>query len=122
MIVQGLLLGCLFLPAGAESNQQTLTQERVVKTLQQYILEHSAWLPDQIEVNLYSFSPLTMPAGEVNIVLLKQNRGITPGRHHFLLGVQINGREEARVWVDADVKVFADVVVTSQPLAHYEPI
>jgi flagella basal body P-ring formation protein FlgA len=36
--------------------------------------------------------------------------------------VQINGREEARLWIDADVKVFVEVLVTSQPLAHFEPL
>ncbi|MBI3758043.1 MAG: hypothetical protein HY267_08710, partial [Deltaproteobacteria bacterium] len=122
VIVHGLLLGFLAVTAGAEGNPQTLTPERVAKAVQQYILEHSAWRPDQVEIDLHSFSPLTMPEGQVEIVFLKQNRGVTPGRHRFLLGVQVNSREEARMWVDADVKVFTEVVVTSQPLAHYESL
>jgi flagellar basal body P-ring formation protein FlgA len=121
-LIQGLLLGCLALSATAESKPQLLTQERVAQTLQRYILEHSAWRSDQVEVDLHSFSPLAVPEGEIGIVVLKPNLGVTPGRHSFLLGVQVNGREEARVWVDTDVKVFTEVVVTSQPLAHLEPI
>jgi flagella basal body P-ring formation protein FlgA len=122
MIAQGLLLGCLSFSAGAEGDRQMLTQDRVVQALRQYVLEHSAWRPDQVEVDLHAFTPLSTPDGEVEIVFLKQDRGPTPGRHHFLLGARVNGREETRVWIDADVKVFEKVVVTSQPLAHYEAI
>lgn len=122
VLIQGLLLGCVALSASAEDKPQALTQERVVQTLQRYILEHSAWQSDQVEVALRSFSPLAMPEGKIGVVVLKPNVGVTPGRHSFLIGVQVNGREEARVWVDADVKVFAEVVVTSQPLARLEPV
>src|SRR5262249_2873718 len=103
--MQGLLLGCVALSAGAEVKPQALTQERVAQTLRRYILEHSAWRSDQIEVTLRSFSSPALPEGEIGVVVLKPNLGVTPGRHSFLLGVQVNGREEARVWVDTDVKV-----------------
>ncbi len=122
VIVLGLLWERVALPVGAEGNQQMVTQERVVQALRQYILEHSAWRPEQVDVTLYSFAPLPTPEGEMELTFLKQSHGLTPGRHRFLLGVQVNGREETRLWIDAEVKVFTEVVVTSQPLAHYEAI
>jgi flagella basal body P-ring formation protein FlgA len=101
---------------------QLLSPERVAETLRQYVLERSAWRPEQVEVILRSFSPPTLPTGVVDLVVLKPTRGITPGLRRFLIAAQVNGREEARLWVDSDIQVFEEVVVTSQPLAHYETL
>jgi flagella basal body P-ring formation protein FlgA len=121
-VLLGVLLGSPTLLVQAENNQRMLTQDRVIAALRQYIREHSVWSPEQVEVVLQSFTPTPLPEGEIEIDFLKQTQGLTPGRHRFLLGVQINGREEARLWIDADVKVFVEVLVTSQPLAHFEPL
>jgi len=98
----------------------SLSQDSVAQVLRQYILERSGWRPEQVEVVLRSFTPPTIPAGTVDLVVLKPTRGVTPGLHRFLVGVQVNGREEARIWIDSDIQVFAEVVVTSQPIAQYE--
>jgi flagella basal body P-ring formation protein FlgA len=110
------------LSAKTEGNEQILSQERVVETLRQYVLERSAWRPDQVEVVLRSFTSPMLPDGAIDLVVLKPTRGVTPGLHRFLVATQVNGREEARLWIDSDVQVFENVVVTSQPLAHYEPV
>jgi flagella basal body P-ring formation protein FlgA len=110
------------LSAKTEDDKQPLSQERVVETLRQYVLERSAWRPDQVEVVLRSFTPPMLPDGAIDMVVLKPTRGATPGLRRFLVAVQVNGREEARLWIDSDVQVFENVVVTSQPLAHYEPV
>ena len=109
--------GCL-----AEESDQILSPECVVETLQQYVLEHSVWQPEQVEIFLRSFSPPSLPKGTVGLAVLKPTRGVTPGPRHFLISAQVDGREEARFWVDSEIQVFEDVVVTSQPLAHYETI
>lgn len=106
----------------ADVDTPTLSQERVVETLRHYVLERSVWRPDQVDIVLRSFTPPPAPEGNVELVVLKPTRGITPGLHRFLVAVHVNGQEEMRLWVDSDVRVFEDVVVTSQPLAHYEPI
>lgn len=118
-----LLLSLVFPPsANTADNEQSLSQAQVVETLRQYVLERSAWRPDQVEVVLRSFTPPKLPDGRIEVVVLKPTRGVTPGLRRFLVAVQVNGREEARLWIDSEVQVFENVVVTSQPLAHYEPV
>jgi flagella basal body P-ring formation protein FlgA len=102
--------------------KQPLSPEQVTAALQRYVLAQSAWRPEQVEIVLGSSSLPLVAAGVVDFVVLKPNRGVTPGLHRFLMSARVNGKEEARFWVDADLHVFAEVVVTSQPLAHYEPI
>ena len=84
----------------ANGKGQPLSQERVVETVRRYVLERSAWRPDQVEVLLRSFSPPTLPEGEVALTVLKPTRGVTPGLRRFLVAVHVNGREEVRLWVD----------------------
>ncbi|MGE0680717.1 MAG: flagellar basal body P-ring formation chaperone FlgA [Candidatus Binatia bacterium] len=110
------------LSAKTDGARQSLSQERVVETLREYVLERSAWRPDQVEIVLRSFTPSTLPDGAIDLVVLKPTRGVTPGLRRFLVAVQVNGREEARLWIDSEVQVFENVVVTSQPLAHYESV
>lgn len=121
-----LILSALFLLVSpciaADGNTQTLSPERVTETLRRYVLERSAWRPEQVEVSLRSLTPVTLPEGQTEVQVLKPNRGITPGLHRFLVSAQVNGREEARFWVDSTIRVFTEVVVTSQPLASYESV
>lgn len=106
----------------AEEGGQILSPERVVEAVRQHVLDRSVWRPEQVEILLRSFTPPSLPSGAVELTILKPTRGVTPGPRHFLVSAQVNGREEARFWVDSEIQVFDNVVVTSQPLAHYEPI
>ena len=122
-----LLLLAVFLACGVSSRRvegagPPLSQEQVTRSIRQYVLEHSVWRADQVEIVLRSFSPPSLPEGEVEIAILKPTRGITPGLHRFLMSIQVNGQEEARSWIDSDVRVFEEVVIASQPLARYDPL
>jgi flagella basal body P-ring formation protein FlgA len=110
------------LSAKTEDDKEALSQERVVEALRRYVLERSAWRADQVEIILRSFVPPPVPKGVTHLVVLKPTRGVTPGLHRFLVAVRVDGRAEARLWVDSEVQVFDEVVVTSQPLAHYEVV
>jgi len=120
LVVLSVMLGLCPIGVDAERERLPLAPERVTETLRRYVLEQSAWQPEQVEVVLRSFTPPAIPNDAVDLVILKPNRGITPGVRRFLLSARVNGREEGRFWVDAEVRVFANVIVTSQPLAHYE--
>lgn len=107
---------------GTGGEGQTLTKERVEETLRRYLVEHSPWQPSQIEVELHSFPPLSLPSGPVTMRIVKPTRGITPGTRRFLLAISVGGQEEARLWVETEIRVFGEVIVTSRPLAHHETI
>ena len=118
---------CLFLclfPTRAQAGEggQVLTKEKVEAALRHYVLKQGPWQPTQIEVEVRSFAPLSLPSGQVGLRILKPRKGITPGPHSFLLAVEVEGKEATRVWVPAEIRVFGEVVVTSHPLAHYEAI
>ncbi|MBI3304556.1 MAG: flagellar basal body P-ring formation protein FlgA [Deltaproteobacteria bacterium] len=106
--------------AGREG--QVVTKEQVEESLHHYVVEQGPWQSSQIEVGVRSFTPLPLPGGRVEVRIVKPNRGITPGQRRFLLAVEVEGQERARVWVEVEVRVFGEVVVTSRPLAHYETI
>ena len=105
---------------GAGIQEQTLTKERVELILRQYVLARAPWKPENIEVRLVPFQPVTVPPGELSLRVLKPNQSLVPGLHSFLVAVDIAGREETRVWVKTEIKVFEEVVVSSVPLAHHD--
>ncbi len=49
--------------------------------------------------------------------MLKPNQGITPGTTNFLLALDVAGKEQQRLWIKTEVRVFEEVVVSSTPLA-----
>jgi flagella basal body P-ring formation protein FlgA len=106
--------------AGAQT--QSLTKEMIEPVLRQYVVANGPWKADNVELRITPFQSVSVPAGPVSYKVLKPVKGITPGLHNFLLSADIGGKEEARVWIKADVRVFEDVVVSSYPLAHHETI
>jgi flagella basal body P-ring formation protein FlgA len=54
--------------------------------------------------------------------VLRPVDGISPGQQSFLIAAESGGKEEARLWVKADVRIFEEVVVSSQPLLANEII
>jgi len=113
-----------FLLAGgsAAGKEQVLTREKVEAALHRIILQRGPWQPEEIEVRVSSFTPLSLPPGRVNFRVLKPQRGITPGFRSFLLEVIVEGKEQTRVWVRSEIRVIREVVVISRPLARYQVI
>jgi hypothetical protein len=63
------------------------------------------------------FQPVSLPEGAPNLRVLRPLNGISPGQQNFLIAAESGGKEHARLWVKAEVRVFAEVVVSSQSLA-----
>lgn len=104
------------------AGEQMLTGEKMAAALQQYVLEKGPWKPSDVEVRISGFKPLALPPGPVKLRVLRPVKGVTPGTHSFFVAADVGGKEEAKTWVRAEVRVYADVVVSSAPLAHHEPV
>jgi flagella basal body P-ring formation protein FlgA len=118
-----LVAALFFLPiARAEGQAQSLTREQIEAALRQHVISNGPWKPENVELRIASFQPVSVAAGSVNYRILKPAKGITPGLHSFLVAAEIAGREEARLWIKADIRIFEEVVVTSYPLAHHETV
>jgi flagella basal body P-ring formation protein FlgA len=116
-----MLLACSTL-VRAEHAGQVLTREQIEAALQQHVLERGPWQADQVELTVRSFSPLSLPDGEVDVEVLKPTDGVTPGPRRFLLAISVNGEEVERRWIQAELRVFADVIVAARSLAYHETI
>jgi flagellar basal body P-ring formation protein FlgA len=109
-------------PAWAEHAGQVLTREQVEAVLQQHVLERGPWRADQVELTARAFSPLSLPDGAVDVQVLKPTDGVAPGQRRFLLAIAVNGEEIERRWVQAELRVFDDVIVAARSLAYHETI
>jgi flagella basal body P-ring formation protein FlgA len=106
--------------AAPVSGAVVLTLERVGTALQRHAVDHGPWKAENVEVRVLHFRPVSLPAGTVNLRVLRPVNGFSPGQQSFLVAVESGGIEHARLWVKADVRVFEEVVVSSQPLASQE--
>ena len=108
--------------AHAGNQGQTLTKERIEAVLRQYVLERAAWKPENVEVRLVPLQPITVPLGQLSFRVLRPNQSLPPGLNSFLVSVDVAGKEEARLWLKTEIRIFDDVVVSSVPLAHHEVV
>ena len=115
-------LAALGTMAQAEAQQQSLSREKVEAVLQQYVLANAPWKPENVEVRVLPFQAISLPAGAVSYRIVNSNRGVTPGLHSFLVAADVAGKEAAKIWIKSEIKVFDEVVVSSYPLAHHEPV
>lgn len=110
----------LLVIAAPVSGAVILSPERVGTALQRYAVEHGPWKAENVEVRVLHFQPVSLPAGAVNLRVLRPVNGFSPGQQSFLIAAESGGTVHARLWVKADVRVFEEVVVSSQALASQE--
>jgi len=113
------LFSVVFIPEN-DAQAQALTQEKMDTVVRQYVLGNGPWKPKNIEVRVMPFQPVSLPSGTVGYRILKPTKGITPGLQSLLVAAEVNGKEAARLWIKAEIRVFDEVLVTSYPLAHHE--
>ena len=101
---------------------QGLTQEVMESVVRRYVLAEGPWKPENVEVRVLPFQPPSVPPGNVGYRILKPTKGITPGLRNLLVAADLGGKEAARLWIKAEIRVFDEVLVTSYPLAHYENV
>jgi flagella basal body P-ring formation protein FlgA len=99
----------------------TLTPAKVATMLERHALEHSSWKAENIEVRVSPFQPVSLPDNQVSLRVLRPSN-VSAGAQSFLIAAETGGKEHARLWVKAEVRVFDDVVVSSQPLASQEVV
>ncbi len=104
-------------PAAAEV---TLAPARVVSALERHALENSPWQAENVEVRLLSFQPVALESSAVNLRVLRPAGVMAPGQQNFLIAAEKDGKEQSRFWVKAEVRIFQEVVVTSQRLLPNE--
>src|SRR3989304_5812235 len=105
-------------PVQGAGPERTLNRGQAAAVIREYVLSQAPWKAENVEVRVAPFAPVSMPLGAVNYRVLKPAQGITPGVHSFLVVVEIGGKEAARFWVKAEIKIFDEVVVTSYPPAR----
>src|ERR1043166_3592702 len=106
--------------ASAANQGQTLGKEKIEPVLRQFVFQRSPWKPENVEIRIIAFPPVTLPLGESSVRIVKPTQRLTPGLQSFLIVADVAGKEEARLWIKAEIKVFENVVVSSVPLAHHE--
>jgi len=112
---------CLLAPRGARADEkagQLLTQPQVERALGRYVVDRGPWKADQVEVKALSFKPVPLRAGRLALRVVQAAKSIAPGVQTFLVAAEVAGREESRLWVRSEVKIFDNVVVSTRPLAH----
>jgi flagella basal body P-ring formation protein FlgA len=108
--------------AQSGAQEQALTKEKLEGVVRQYVVNNGPWKPENIEVRVMPFQPLSLPSGEVSYRFLRPTKGITPGVQSLLVSAEVGGKEQARLWIKAEIRVFDEVLVTSYPLAHHEVV
>ena len=111
------VIAIVLLVAGWARGAVMLTQDSVAAVLHRYAVENGPWRAENIEIRVLPFQTVSLPAAAPKLRILRPVNGITPGLHSFLIAADVAGKEPARFWVKAEVRVFEVVVVTSQPLA-----
>ena len=96
----------LLVIAASVSGAVMLTPERVGAALQRHAVEHGPWKAENVEVRVLHFQPVSLPAGAVNLRVLRPVNGFSRGQQIFLVAAESGGKEHARLWVKAEVRVF----------------
>jgi flagella basal body P-ring formation protein FlgA len=115
-----LLLG--FAPPARANGTQLVAKESVEMAIRRHTLQYGPWKADNLELRLLPFQPVALPAGAVSYRVLQPTVFGAGGVQNFFIAADIAGKEEAKFWVKAEIRVFAQVIVAAVPLARQELI
>ena len=116
------LLFSFALTAQATGTQQLVTQETIEPAIRRHTLQYGPWKADNVELRVLPFPALTIPSGPVHYRVLQPGTVSSAGMHNFYIAAEIAGKEEARLWVKTEIRIFEQVVVAAAPLARHELI
>ena len=108
--------------AQASGTDQVLSQERVEAALRRHTLQYGSWKTENVELRVLPFAATKIPAGPARYQVLQPTKLSNPGMHNFQLAIEIAGKETARLWIKAEIRVFEQVVVAAAPLARQQLI
>jgi flagella basal body P-ring formation protein FlgA len=106
--------------SGAGNPGQMITRDSIEPVLRQYVFERAAWKPENIEIRIIPFPTVTIPSGRLSFRVVQPKQNLTPGLQSLLLAVDAAGKEETRLWIKMEIRLFDNVVVSSYPLANHE--
>ena len=95
MSTKQFLLGLLFLlfvfvanavSEGADGPGVMLTRDKVERFLRQHVLQSAPWKPENVEVRIVSFQPVSLPPGQVNFRVVRPAQGHHSGRAILFAG------------------------------------
>ncbi|PIP43012.1 MAG: flagella basal body P-ring formation protein FlgA [Deltaproteobacteria bacterium CG23_combo_of_CG06-09_8_20_14_all_60_8] len=112
------LLGSHPLAAG---DTQTLDQARLAQAFLALVTDGTPWPATDLAVEEFSVTPadLTLPAGVLGFRPINQTHTQYLGKKKLRVAVLVNGREEARVSMTGQLKLFGDVVVAARRMNRH---
>ena len=106
----------------SHSTERFITQESVEPVLRRHALQHGPWKGDNLELRVLPFAAVALPPGPVSYRVLRSAIIRSGGIYNFYVAAEIAGREAARLWVKAEIRIFQQVVVAAAPLGRQELI
>ena len=96
---------------------QTLDHNTIQEGGKQYLLQQLAQDPNDVAVTVdFTGRDLEVPAGRLELDYQLLNATPTVGRVPMSLVVRVNGETIRKVWLNAQVEAFFDVVRTTRPV------
>lgn len=105
----------------AASNTQMVDQARLAQAFWALVTEGTPWPVADLAVEEFAATPdtLILPAGALDFRPLTQTHAQFLGKKKLQVAVLVNGREEARVSMAGQLKLFGEVVVATRRMNRH---
>ena len=97
-----------------------VSPRKVEEIIKQFIFKKMPWDPKQVSVKVTPAKNMVLPAGEITYEVVPRRREDYLGVTNLSVIFMVNGRVERKLWVNAQIDVSKEVVVSNRPLQrHY---
>lgn len=101
---------------------QMLPPDAVKKTIRDYVEQHTAYPPDQVQIKYVRFGETRLPTGALELRVLERPSFKVRDPFYISLDVLRQGQRVRTVLVEVGTEIRADVIVAARPLARGESI
>lgn len=117
-----LLLGLALSVQADGSQTQPLDGGAVEALLLRHMRQAEPRRLEHLELRVLPFQPVLLSPGVARLRVVQSSRASTAAVQSFQIAADVAGKEEARFWVKAEVRVYGQVVVAARPLGRQETI
>jgi len=99
------------------------SNEHVCKAVRDFIFSHAPWDARQIKIaRIHANQQVSLPPGKVSLKVIAPKHTDLLGPVVFQVQLEVDGRLVKTVKVQADIEVWANVLLTAKPLGRGQPL
>jgi flagella basal body P-ring formation protein FlgA len=99
-----------------------VSSQKIEEMVRHFLLTRIPWDPQQVSIKVSPMKDVTLPPGKLTYEIIPPKKEDYRGTTNLLVLFMVNGKVEKKVWVNVQIEVSREVVVSTHSLSRHSII